>query len=217
MQILRFHPSPEVETQGGAQNTVNQPRGLLVSIKCDLFNPHHSAREGTVILPILQLRKTRVREARRVPCSHSAGRGERSPRLDPSVVSAVLCFLPEERWGDHSAGHTCPGWGGSLFSDNSSSPSTCTHCLSVHIHGYSFSRQSVASPPRAQPHAHCPTLPRARGLALRRPAPHLLLDLTPRRRLRLNVQTGVSTPQTCPSCRAPLPAKAPGYTYQNAS
>lgn len=124
--------------------------------------------------------------------------------------------LPEERWGDRCAGHTCPGWGGGFFSDNSSSPFTCTHCLSLPIRGYSFSRQSVASPPHAQLHAHCPTLPRARGLVLQRPAPHLLLDLTPRRHLRLNVQTGLSTPQTCPSCRAPLLAKAPGCTHQNA-
>lgn len=54
-----------------------------------------------------------------------------------------------------------------------------------------------------------PTLPRARGLALPRPGPHLLLDLTPHRYLRLRVQNWTQHPTNLPLLQGPPLSKDP--------
>lgn len=141
-------------------------------------------------------------------------------------VSAALCVAP----GRRRVTQPCPGWGvAGLFSNRINAyPAvirpvplplhTLISCLYPSIHCESLSRLSMASSLHPPPPKLSLTLPvdsqllqdHTLGICTSTASSSLLLDVTRHGHLKLRVhETGLCTPQTCSSCRAPISARAP--------
>lgn len=138
------------------------------------------------------------------------------------VKASPLLLIRGGRGDGHSGGSgdvRTPGQMDALPAVTPSIPliaPTLTSCLSLPMmitaslaqHGH----VSTLPPPHNTP-TSCSDPSQSPGPAHPLPGPHLPLDPTPHRHLKLRAsKMGVITPQTCSPCRAPFSAKAPPST-----